>query len=435
MKLIELKGGANLRIGEFSRRNNVTQDAIRHYIDLGLLVVEKHGSHYFFTEGNNSELQDILMLKELDFSLNEIQSILCFNRLEGQRSNDFRSFLLSLLERNRERVSQKLQKFVEVEQILKRKIEELNVEEGDRSKMMGFPLSSLALLRCPACRNPLQVGGGSIEHHMLLQAEVFCDCGYKAVVEDGIFIDRRAVRKRLMPTKKEFVESASPQYINLVYNGTTTLIEQVQAHTGPIEYMLELDSCVGRFLMQYIEHLREDTTYILLSTDLERLTALKHNLEQEYGDRHFIFLCCDLTLLPLAQGAIDCIVSQGMIPKSEYTGNEFLPALVSPLLKSQGLFTGAFTHLGDRCLKNNMTELLGTKDYTSRQELREGIEQLDLFLSDIEEFGPVIDSSPYLIFRDQEQYLMLYTAVKQGGCEFLPRPASRELRPAKHRIS
>lgn len=424
-----------MRIGEFSRRNNVTQDAIRHYIDLGLLVVEKHGSHYFFTEGNNSELQDILMLKELDFSLNEIQSILCFNRLEGQRSNDFRSFLLSLLERNRERVSQKLQKFVEVEQILKRKIEELNVEEGDRSKMMGFPLSSLALLRCPACRNPLQVGGGSIEHHMLLQAEVFCDCGYKAVVEDGIFIDRRAVRKRLMPTKKEFVESASPQYINLVYNGTTTLIEQVQAHTGPIEYMLELDSCVGRFLMQYIEHLREDTTYILLSTDLERLTALKHNLEQEYGDRHFIFLCCDLTLLPLAQGAIDCIVSQGMIPKSEYTGNEFLPALVSPLLKSQGLFTGAFTHLGDRCLKNNMTELLGTKDYTSRQELREGIEQLDLFLSDIEEFGPVIDSSPYLIFRDQEQYLMLYTAVKQGGCEFLPRPASRELRPAKHRIS
>lgn len=419
-----------MRIGEFSRRNNITQDAIRHYIDLGLLVVEKQGSHYFFTEGNNSELQDILMLKELDFSLSEIQSILCFNRLEGQRSNDFRSFLLSLLERNRERVSQKLQKFVEVEQILKRKIEELNVEEGDRSRMMGFPLSSLSLLRCPACRKPLQVGGG-----MLLQAEVFCDCGYKAVVEDGIFIDRRAVRKRLMPTKKEFVESASPQYINLVYNGTTTLIDQVQAHTSPIEYLLELDSCTGRFLMQYIEHLRAETTYILLSTDLERLTALKHNLEREYGDKHFIFLCCDLTQIPLAQGSLDCIVSQGMIPKSEYSGNEFLPALVSPLLKPQGLFTGAFTHLGDRCFKNNMHELVEPREYTSRQELQEEIEKLDLSLSDMEEFGPVIDSSPYLIFRDHEQYLMLYTGVKQCSYEVLSRSASRELQPSKHRIS
>lgn len=423
-----------MRIGEFSKRNHITQDAIRHYIDLGLLVVDKQGSHYHFTEENNSELQDIMMLKELDFSLTEIQSILCFNRLEGHRSNDFRSFLLSLLERNRERVNEKLQKFVEVEKILKRKIEELNIEEYDKSKAMGFPLSSLSILRCPACRKLLQISGGSIEHHMLLQAEVFCDCGYQAVVEDGIFIDRRAVKKRIMPTKKEFVESASPQYINLLYNGTTTLIDHVQAHAGSSDYMLELDSCVGRFLIQYIEHLREGTTYILLSTDLDRLTALKHNLEREYSDKHFIFLCCDLTQLPLAHGSIDQIVSQGMMPRSEQTGNQFLPALVSPLLKPHGLFTGAFWHLGDR-LNHNIPPLGETKENTWRQDIMDEIEKLDLSQQDLEEFGPVIDNSPYLTFKDQEQYLMLYAGVKQCSYEVLSRPAIRELQPSRHRIS
>lgn len=423
-----------MKIGEFSKRNHITQDAIRHYIDLGLLVVDKRGSHYYFTDKNKSELQDILMLKELDFSLNEIQSILCFNRLEGQRSNDFRNFLLSLLERNRERVNEKLKKFVEVEQILRRKIEELNVEEHDRAKLMGFPLSSLSMLRCPACRKSLQIGGGSIEHHMLLQAEVFCECGYQAVVEDGIFIDRRAVRTRILPTKKEFLESASPQYINLLYNGTTTLIDHIQGHTGPMEYILELDSCVGRFLMRYMEHLKEGTTYILLSTDLERLTSLKQNLEREYADKHFIFLCCDLTQLPLAEGSIDRIVSQGMLPKSEHTDYQFLPALVSPLLKPQGVLAGAFWHLGARPYHSRPL-LVGTQEYTDRQELMDEIEQLDLSQLDVEELGPVVDSSPYLVFRDQEQYLMLYAGVKYVSYEVLPRPVNREVQPTRHRIS
>ncbi|WP_018751798.1 MerR family transcriptional regulator [Paenibacillus sanguinis] len=422
-----------MKIGEFSRRNHITQDAIRHYIDLGLLVVDKRGSRYHFTEQNNSELQDILMLKELDFSLNEIQSILCFNRLEGQRSNDFRSFLLSLLERNRERVSEKLKKFVEVEQILRRKIEELNVEEYDRSKRMGFPLSSLSMLRCPACRRPLQIADGSIEHHMLLQAEVFCGCGYQAMVEDGIFIDRRAVKTRIMPTKKEFVQSASPQYINLLYNGTTTLIDYIQAPTGSLDYVLELDSCVGRFLMRYIEHLKEGTTYILLSTDLERLTSLKHNLEREYADNQFIFLCCDLTQLPLAQGSIDRIVSQGMLPKSEHTDHQFLPALVSPLLKPQGLFAGAFWHLGAH-QNPNRSFPVETKVYIDRKEITEEIEKLDLSPLDVEELGPVVDCSPYLIFRGQEQYLMLYAGVKHCSYEVLSRPASREVQLSKHRM-
>ena len=56
-----------MRIGEFSRKHNITHDAIRHYIDMGLLIPKKDGYHYRFDEVHDkdikSELKYPLLLK------------------------------------------------------------------------------------------------------------------------------------------------------------------------------------------------------------------------------------------------------------------------------------------------------------------------------------------------------------------------------------
>lgn len=61
-----------MKIGKFSRKNNVTQDTIRHYIDMGLLVAEKQGWQYKFCEEDSCDIEKITMLKQLDLSLTEI---------------------------------------------------------------------------------------------------------------------------------------------------------------------------------------------------------------------------------------------------------------------------------------------------------------------------------------------------------------------------
>ena len=38
-----------MKIGKFGELNNISIDTIRHYMDLGLIIPEKKGGHYFLT--------------------------------------------------------------------------------------------------------------------------------------------------------------------------------------------------------------------------------------------------------------------------------------------------------------------------------------------------------------------------------------------------
>jgi len=414
-----------MKIGEFSKKHNITQDTIRHYIAMGLLVAEKQGFQYKFSEEDSCDLEKIIALKQLDFSLAEIQEILCFYRLEGDKTDEYRDFYLSLLERKKEQAQQEEQKFNSINRHLIDRINELKTEEISRKRSLGFPISSISLLRCPDCRKTLNISGGTLEKNMILEAVIYCECGYRAVIENGIYVDKKTVRTKtvdgkVMPTKKAFLETASPKYINFMYNGTTALIDSIQKYGNEPDYIMELDHCVGRFLMQYLDYLPSGCTYILTCYDKDRITSVKHNLEQQSEHNNFIFFCCEMDQLPLKASFIDIIVDHGMSRAYGKSANKFILDIVSPFLRQGGLLIGAYHNLGPKSM-NVINLPLEAEEYCNRNKILEKLSNLDFKPVDVSDIGPVIETSLHA-GTDQEVFQTIYAGRKQRDAELVSCP-------------
>ena len=65
-----------MRIGQVSEKYGISVDNLYYYIQYGLLVPPRPKSQYVFDEKTLKDLELVLELKGLDFSLNEIHKIL-----------------------------------------------------------------------------------------------------------------------------------------------------------------------------------------------------------------------------------------------------------------------------------------------------------------------------------------------------------------------
>ena len=400
-----------MRIGKFADKMNTSQDTIRFYIKRGLLVPPKVSGQYRFSESDCQDLERILELKEMHFSLTEIQKIITFQRLTGSNTEDFRRLYLSLLEEKNKKVSHELIKYNRLSNSIRDNIHKIKAEELENSNELGFPIHSLDLLCCPVCREDLVLSDGVIEKNMIIDANIFCECGYIATIRDGIFIDEETVRTKLMhgkpmPSKEEYLEKSSHRYINFLYQGMAGMIEMINKYADEPKYMLELENCVGFFLMQYIKYLPPKTTYILIDYDPDRIIKLKKNLEMFYNHKNFIFLCCDFHKLPINDYSIDVALDFWMTNDYAKSSGDFLPGIMQPYLKHQGIWIGA-----NPCLAHSTSSKVNHSEYQyyNKEKILKDCISMGFEILETDSFGPVVENNPYNTdLKDQGIYQLIY---------------------------
>ncbi len=337
-----------MKIGKFAEKHNITQDTVRHYLDLELLVTEKSGGHYKFSDSDSRDIKKIIELKNLGFSLSDIQKIFAMQRISGENTNSFRKFYLSFLENKTKEVDNIVLNLNNLNSNLKEKIYEIKCNESEDVQKLGFSLSSLHLLECPQCHKQLTLSNGTIEKNNIIEATFQCDCGFIAEIKDGIYIDKRFMRTKLlngqrMPSKEEYLAATTHSYSNFLYKGIASLIEHINnfGEEQP-KYIIELENCVGFFLMQYIKYLPMDTTHILIDYDYERLVNLKKDLENYYNHKNFIFLCCDYENIPLKNSSVDMVIDYMMTSNYEQSHGIKLFDVILPKIKANGIICGAY---------------------------------------------------------------------------------------------
>ena len=72
-----------MRIGKVSELYHISIDNLYYYIHYGLLVPPRPKGQYVFDEATCKDLEWILELKDLDFSLREIHILLSLKRVSG----------------------------------------------------------------------------------------------------------------------------------------------------------------------------------------------------------------------------------------------------------------------------------------------------------------------------------------------------------------
>lgn len=376
-----------MKIGKFAEMHNVTQDTIRHYLELGLLVAEKKGGHFHFGDSDSSDMKKIIELKNLGFSLIEVQKILAMQRISGEKSNTFSKLFLSYLEKRKKETEKIVLHFSNINNSLKEKINEIKQNENNNTLKLGFSLSSLHLLQCPECHNQLTLSEGIIERNYVIEALINCSCGFTAEITDGIYVDKRQMRTKLVDgkrilTKEEYLASSSTQYNNFLYKGMTFLIEQINKLKEQPKYIVELDNCVGFFLMQYIKYLPTDSTYVLIDYDFERLINLKRDLENYYMHKNFIFLCCDYESLPLINSFSDIVIDYQMVRTYEESTGKKLYDVILPFLKTNGNIYGVCSYCEGQDTRNQAAS------FYNKDKILKLIHNYNLNLIDMTNIGP-----------------------------------------------
>src|SRR5947209_7707741 len=87
-----------LKVGELARRTGLTSRTLHHYDDIGLLKPSLHteAGHRLYTAGDVARLQQVLSLRQLGFSLEEVGA--CLKRTDFSPPQVIRLHLARLRE-------------------------------------------------------------------------------------------------------------------------------------------------------------------------------------------------------------------------------------------------------------------------------------------------------------------------------------------------
>src|SRR6056297_1830673 len=359
-----------MRIGEFSKKFNVSKETVRYYTDRELLIPVKIGNSNIYDQNCVEDMKNILLLKNMDFSIEEISRYFSFFRLSTKHSIPMKEDLLSLFEEKYSDIERKTQELMTAKKEIHKKIEEIKAfgeAETDSDEQPGLPIELLSILVCPECGKQLHVDNGEISFNCLISGILKCKCGYKAEIIDGIVVfegaeyeelfDRKfegAKYKKFFDKKEDLInheEMLPSSYINALTAATNWLGDKMANEINERCIILDHMTHSGILSNRIIDALLEKNThflYIALDPRFLLIKNFKRILTMNKKNPRAIFLCGDYEKMPLAKESADFIYSCfGTQTYGIFKNNSPVP-IIQKYLKPSGKWFELFFCTHDR---------------------------------------------------------------------------------------
>lgn len=339
-----------LKIGAFCQHNNTSVDAIRHYMELGLLVPEKSGGHYVFDDTCQREYDLVMEFKGMGFALSEILNLFHFMRLgvltPYEKASIYQSFFKNRSKQIETQIEALQKKKLEVDGQIGRFIEADSqvVTTNEDMPYKGIPLKDLALFTCPSCDGILELREGKVQNNGIVDGILECACGRSLVIEDGILISLRKDAENGISSIEDladYIKATAPEYLSKLNESLAWTRRRVSGMDIEGKTILELGTGAG-FFLRNISDLLNGSVYLAVDRDRKRLEFVKALLDRTCLKGTVIFVCADFRELPIAKGVVDIVVDMSGTSNFAFESEAFLPGIIDKHVRPDAELLGAY---------------------------------------------------------------------------------------------
>ncbi|MBU3129858.1 MerR family transcriptional regulator [Clostridium tagluense] len=352
-----------MKIGKFTMQNNITIDAVRYYIELGLIIPEKSGGQYDFDERCKSDLEKTIKLKGQGFTLNEIKAIFVLKRIGKLTTYQENEYYRDIYCNKKIELSSKIKELERFRDKLEETIEDLSKIKCMDNFKIGIDIEALKLFSCLKCGKELILSDGIITNNQVMEGNLKCTCGEDYKIEDGILLVGSVQSETNLSAQSEtnldivdYVNSTDSEYLDNVYSGLEYMNKKIQFEELNNKIILEIGSGAGFFLRSIYTDLPDDSLYIAVDNDLNRHKFLKSMLQKSEYNKRVIFLCCDFLKMPLKDNLVDVLIDFNGTSNYSFEHEEFLLNLIDKSLKRKLIMIAAYITFNNFSIDSSIIE-------------------------------------------------------------------------------
>lgn len=333
-----------MRIGQVSKKYNISVDNLYYYINYGLLVPQRPRGQYDFDEQTLKDLELILELKGMNLSLKEIHQILSLYRISGlavqQDIEDLRKIYdhkLQELKTERKQLERNIEN-------LEDKISHLNSLLPSEAPHIGLPISMLDLLCCPNCRGDFAMEDVYMDAKYIFNGKLKCTCGYEATIKDGILLtpNKNTDRYDTPDIDRKLYKDLPPSLISLFQRSYNWMVEKLQNMDLSGKVVLETYINAWFFMHNHQQYLNPSGKYIVVDKYPEMLGMYKALMEKQGYNLDILFIADSSTKLPLKDACIDLNIDYFALNEHNFYHDTFLYDELEPFFKEKALMLGTY---------------------------------------------------------------------------------------------